>query len=65
MESNMLWLVVIAIWLLFPLRVLLDRSMPRNERLAWALVCAVLPIAGYILFLIMRAVRISFARPQA
>jgi|GEM_PF-5352695 len=55
----------VAFWLLFPARMLLDRSMPPGERRAWALVTLVMPIAGYILFLIARAVRATFARPQA
>ena len=57
--------LLIAVWLVFPARMLLDRSMPRGERHAWALVVLIVPVAGYILFLIARAVRATFARPQA
>ncbi|WP_045767606.1 hypothetical protein [Xanthomonas albilineans] len=65
MQSNMLSLAVIALGLRFALRVLFERLMLRTERGAWALVCAVLSIVSDILFLNMRAVRISFPRMQA
>ncbi|WP_045770217.1 hypothetical protein [Xanthomonas albilineans] len=65
MQSNMLSLTVIALGLRFALRLLFERLMLRTERGAWALVCAVLSIVSDILFLNMRAVRISFPRMQA
>ncbi|KRG68825.1 hypothetical protein [Pseudoxanthomonas dokdonensis] len=52
-------LVGIAVWLLFPLRMLLDTGMSWPQRRRWALACAVAPLVAYIVFLIVRAVRAS------
>ncbi|MCW4453979.1 hypothetical protein OK348_04140 [Flavobacterium sp. MXW15] len=53
------WVGAIAAWSLFPLRMLVDRSMQWNERRAWALACAVAPIIAYVVFLIHRAIHAS------
>jgi hypothetical protein len=57
--------IIGLIWLVFPLRMLIDRSMTPAQRWSWALVAAVVPIAGYILFLIVRAVRVSLTPHRA
>jgi len=53
------WLAAIAVWALFPIRMLTDRSMQWSERRAWALACAVAPVVAYIIFLVYRAIRVS------
>lgn len=52
-------LVAIGVWMLFPLRMLLDTSMAWRQRRRWALACVVAPVIAYIVFLIVRAVRAS------
>jgi len=58
-------LLAALVWAAFPLRMLLDRSMTVSERRSWALVCAIIPVAGYLIFLIVRAIRASFAARAA
>ncbi len=58
-------LLFALVWAAFPLRMLFDRSMSVSERRSWALVCAITPVAGYLIFLTVRALRASFAARAA